>query len=142
MLVPSTMTLSTLCASATASMIRSRGIAFGTARAISIPYLAFGRAQRHERRNIVRTMFVCEGRKIQKRLPCDPVTVADMAPAVEAVVDRCRRPVFTGQVRPRDAGAQDVENAIDHTPIIHPLHAARFVRQHRLDEVPLKIAHV
>jgi len=72
----------------------------------------------------------------------DPVPVARIAPPVEAVVDRCRWAVFAGQIGPRDAGAQDVENAVDHAAVIYPLLAARFVRQDSFDEFPFQIAHV
>src|SRR6056297_428569 len=51
----------------------------------------------------------------------DPVPVARIAPSVEAIVDRCGRAVFTGQVSPKDAGAQDVENAVDDAAVIYPL---------------------
>ena len=51
----------------------------------------------------------------------DPVPVARIAPSVEAIVDRCWPTVFAGQISPREAGAQDIKNAVDHATVIHPL---------------------
>lgn len=72
----------------------------------------------------------------------DAVPVTCIAPAVETVVDGRRRAVFAGQISPWNPGAQNVENAVDDTPVIHPLLASCLVGQDCLDELPLKIAHV
>ena len=50
--------------------------------------------------------------------------------AIEAVVDCGRRPVLPGQIGSGDAGAQDVKDAIDHAPVINPLHPMRLVWRH------------
>ena len=47
----------------------------------------------------------------------DPVPMASIAPPVEAVVDRSRRPVFVRQIRPGNASAQDVKYAVDNAPV-------------------------
>lgn len=70
----------------------------------------------------------------------DPVPVACVAPPVEAIIDRCRWAIFAKQIGPRDAGVQDVENAVDHAAVINPLLAARFVRQDRFGEFSFQIA--
>jgi hypothetical protein len=54
----------------------------------------------------------------------DPVPVARIGPAVEAIVDRGGRAVFLRQIGPWDAGAQDVKDAVNHAPVIHPFYAA------------------
>jgi hypothetical protein len=51
-------------------------------------------------------------------------------PAIEAVVDCDRRPVLPWQIGSGDAGAQDVKDAIDHAPVISPLHPTRLVWRH------------
>lgn len=72
----------------------------------------------------------------------DPVPVACIAPPVEAVVDRGRWAVLLWQIGPRDAGAKDVENTVDHAAVINTLLAPCLVGQDRIDELPFKIAHV
>lgn len=54
----------------------------------------------------------------------DPIPVASIAPAIEAVVDRARRAILLGQIGPRDARAKNVKDAVDHAAIINTLHAA------------------
>ena len=72
----------------------------------------------------------------------DPVPVACVTPPVEAVIDGGRRTVFAGQISPGDAGAKDVENAVDDTPVIYAVFAPCLVGQDPLDELPLQIAHI
>jgi len=53
----------------------------------------------------------------------------------------CRRAVFAGQISPRDAGAQDVENSVDHAAVIHPLSsfsADIFPELRAFDSVPFE----
>ena len=57
----------------------------------------------------------------------DPLPDARAGPAIEAGADRGGRLVLRGQTGPGNAGAQDVENASDHAPVINPLHTARRV---------------
>ena len=72
----------------------------------------------------------------------NPVPVARIAPPVEAIIDRCQWAIFAGQIGPRDVSAQDVEDAVDHATVIHPLLTPCLVRQDDFDEFPFQIAHV
>jgi len=72
----------------------------------------------------------------------EPVPYACFAPAVEAVVDRRRRSVALGDVRPGRARAQDPENPVQNSPVIDAGNAARLVWQHRLDRLPLEIRQI
>jgi hypothetical protein len=44
------------------------------------------------------------------------------------------------QVAPRCTRTQDPKDAIEHATVIYTRNAARFVRQHRLDSGPFKVA--
>jgi len=58
-------------------------------------------------------------------------------PANEAIVASSVRTEVVRQVAPRRSRSQDPEDAIEDTTVVHPWHAARLVRQHRLDGRPL-----
>ena len=74
--------------------------------------------------------------------PHDPVPDACVCPTIETVINRCVGTVLIRQITPWDAGAQDIENAVDNTPVIDPLHPSAVVRKDCLDELPFQIAHV
>jgi hypothetical protein len=67
---------------------------------------------------------------------------AGFPPPIEAIVDRRRRPVTLEYIAPRRAGAQDVEDPVENTPVVDTRHAARLVRQQRLDHTPLEVRQV
>jgi hypothetical protein len=58
-------------------------------------------------------------------------------PANETIVTSGLRAEVVRQVAPWRARSQDPEDAIEDTTVIHAWHAARLVRQHRLDGSPL-----
>src|SRR5215831_713492 len=60
-------------------------------------------------------------------------------PADEAVVACGVRTKRLGQITPGCSGAQDPEDAIEDTAVVHPRNATRLVRQHRLDGSPFII---
>lgn len=62
------------------------------------------------------------------------------APAVEAVVNRCVRPVVWRTVSPACARSQHVENPADHAPVIHAVRPAPPAWQQRFDPLPLQLA--
>ena len=72
----------------------------------------------------------------------DPGPVTRKAPAVETVLDGRRRAVFAWLISPWDAGAQDMEYAVDDTPVIDALLAPYLVGKDRLNQLPLKIAQI
>ena len=59
--------------------------------------------------------------------------------ANEAIVAGGVTPEAVGQIAPRSTGSQDPEDAIEDTAVVHAGHAARLVRQHRLDGSPFKV---
>jgi len=63
-----------------------------------------------------------------------------LSPSVEAIVDRGRRTVALGEIRPGDSRAQHPEDAVEHTPIIDARLAARLVGKKRKDHTPFEIA--
>ena len=69
----------------------------------------------------------------------DPVPDAVLAPSDEAVVAGRRRTVALGNVGPGRARPQPPVDAVQHPPVIGPRHAARLVRQQRLDDRPFEI---
>src|ERR1700740_239291 len=62
---------------------------------------------------------------------------ASPPPTDEAVVARSVRTEVLWQVAPWRPGSQDPEGAIEDTTVIHSRHAARLIRQHRLNGKPL-----
>jgi hypothetical protein len=62
---------------------------------------------------------------------------ADPAPADETVVERLRRPVDRRGVPPHQPASDHVNDPRNHPPIIDPRHAARLVRQKRLQACEL-----
>ena len=60
-------------------------------------------------------------------------------PAVEAVVDRGRRPILFRAVAPPATHLENMDDAGDHPAIIDPAGAALVPRQKRLDDRPLLI---
>ena len=64
---------------------------------------------------------------------------ASFAPAVEAVVNGGARAIALRQVPPERTRAQHPEDAVENPPVVDPRHAARLVREVRLDRLPLEI---
>src|SRR5262249_13571224 len=60
-------------------------------------------------------------------------------PADEAIVAGGVRTEVVWQIAPRCPRSQDPEDAIEDTTVIHPRHATRLVRQHRLDGSPFVV---
>ena len=60
-------------------------------------------------------------------------------PTDEAVVACGVRTKHLGQITPRCSRAQDPEDAIENTTVVHPRNATRLVRQHGLDGDPFII---
>ena len=67
-----------------------------------------------------------------------PVPYSGFAPAHEPVVAGRRRAIALGYLGLRRAGAEPPEDAVQHPPVIDTRHAARLVRQQRLDNRPLR----
>src|SRR5215475_8880466 len=65
---------------------------------------------------------------------------ARLPPANEAIVTSGVRAEVVRQVAPWRPRSQDPEDAIEDTTVIHAWHAARLVRQHRLDGSPLIVS--
>ena len=63
----------------------------------------------------------------------DPIPMTGIAPAVKTVVDGCRRAISLRQISPGKAGAQNIENTVEHAPVIDPLLTSSIVRKDRLD---------
>src|SRR5215207_3893752 len=72
----------------------------------------------------------------------DAVPNADPRPAAEAVGAGRRRAVALGNVGPGRAGPEPPIDAVQHLPVVRPRHAARLVRQQRLDDRPLKVGQL
>src|SRR5690349_1859133 len=72
----------------------------------------------------------------------DAVPHPGLTPAHEAIVAGRRRPIPLRDVAPRRAGAEAPQDAVEHTAIVHPWHAAGLVRQERLDDLPLEIGQL
>src|SRR5262245_13124168 len=69
----------------------------------------------------------------------DPAPDASPTPANETVVAGGVWAKAVGQVAPGCSRSQDPENTVDNTTVVRPWHAARLVRQHRLDGRPLVV---
>jgi hypothetical protein len=69
----------------------------------------------------------------------DPVPHTGLAPANEPIVAGRVRAIILRERTPRRARSKHPENTIQDTPVIHPWHATRLVRQQRLDHTPLEI---
>ena len=67
---------------------------------------------------------------------------ACLAPAVEAIVGGCVRPVSLRQIAPRRARAQHPEDAVENTPVVLRFGASPVGRQERLDNAPLEVGQV
>ena len=67
----------------------------------------------------------------------DPIPDTRVGPAVEAVIDGCAGAVFAGQVAPRHARAQHVENTIDDAPVIDPFYTSGLVWKNLFDGNPI-----
>jgi len=61
-------------------------------------------------------------------------------PAREAIVDRRRRPVGFGAIRPSAAAFQHMNDAADDAAIVRSLLATRLLRQMRFNALPLLVA--
>ncbi len=71
-----------------------------------------------------------------------PLPHAALGPAHEAIVDRRMGAVFRRAIAPPAAAPQNMQNAADHAPVVHPILAAHVRRQLRLDLTPLLIAQL
>src|SRR5882724_5024634 len=69
----------------------------------------------------------------------DAAPNASPPPTNEAVVAGGVRTKHVGQITPRCSRAQDPEDAIEDTTVVHPRNATRLVRQHGLDGNPFMI---
>src|ERR1700747_898585 len=69
----------------------------------------------------------------------DAAPYANPPPSNKAIVAGGVRTKVDWQVPPRRARSQDPEDAVENTPIIHSRHAARLIRQHRLNGRPFII---
>ena len=63
-----------------------------------------------------------------------------LSQSIEAIVDRGRRAIARGEIRPRSARAQHPEDAVEHTPVVDARLAARLVGKKRKDHIPFEIA--
>ena len=63
-----------------------------------------------------------------------------LGPANETVVDRRRRAILRRTVAPAAAALQNMNDAADHTTVIHALLSAHIRRQMRLNSLPLLVA--
>ena len=61
------------------------------------------------------------------------------SPSVAAIVNRGRRAIALGEIRPGSSRAQHPEAPVDHPPIIEARLAARLVGKKRQDQAPLEI---
>jgi hypothetical protein len=61
-------------------------------------------------------------------------------PSIEAIVDRCRRPIDRWAILPAAAHPQHVNDAADHPSVIDPTRTRLIARQQRFDHRPLPIA--
>src|SRR5262245_47432714 len=69
----------------------------------------------------------------------DATPDASPSPANEAVVASGVRTEVIRQVAPWCSRTQDPEDAIENTPVVHPWHATRLIRQHRSDGCPFVV---
>ena len=72
--------------------------------------------------------------------PQNVIPVTSFTPADEAIVAGRVRAVALWDIGPRRAAAQPPEYAVEDTPVINPLHAARLLRQQRRDDLPLGVS--
>ena len=72
----------------------------------------------------------------------EPIPMAGLAPAVEAIVAGRVGAVALRQIAPRRARAQHPEDAVQNPPVVDPRHAPWLVRKKRLDDRPFKIRKV
>ena len=68
-----------------------------------------------------------------RRYPC-------LSLSCEVIVDRCRRAIALGEIRPGNARTQHPEDDVKRTPIIDARIAARLVGKKRKDHLPFEIA--
>ena len=69
----------------------------------------------------------------------DAAPDASPPPTEDAIVACGIRTKHLRKITPWRSGAQDPEDAIEDTTVVHPRNATRLVRQHRLDGNPFKI---
>lgn len=67
---------------------------------------------------------------------------AGLGPTVETIVDRRVRTITPRKIAPWCAGAQNIENAIEHTAVVNTRNATRFVWQNTLYELPLQLREI
>ena len=65
-----------------------------------------------------------------------------LGPPTEPVVAGRVGPVAARKIRPRRAGTQNPEDAVQNPAIIDTRHTTRLLRQDRLDNRPLEIRHI
>jgi len=67
---------------------------------------------------------------------------ARLAPAIEAVVCACVRPIALGQIAPRGAGPQHPKDAVENAPIVSWFGTPAVHWQNRFDNAPLEVGEV
>ena len=71
-----------------------------------------------------------------------PVPDPGLAPAVEAVVGRCVRPISLRQIAPSRAAAEHPEDAVEHAPVVLAARPRLPFGQNRLDNAPLEVCQI
>ena len=76
---------------------------------------------------------LADGRRFRVLVVVDDFTRECLALVVDTSLSgmRVTRAVALRQIAPGCAGSQNVENAVDHAPVVHPRHAPRLVREKR-----------
>lgn len=72
----------------------------------------------------------------------NPIPYARFGPATEAIVAGGVGAIAFRQIAPRRARSQHPENAIQHSPVIHPCNPTGLVRQQRGNHPPLKLGQM
>lgn len=71
-----------------------------------------------------------------------PVPDPGLAPAVEAVVSGCVRPISFWKIAPTCTAAQHPEDAIEHAPVVLAARPRLPFGQNRLDNAPLEVRQI
>ena len=71
-----------------------------------------------------------------------PVPDPGLAPAVEAVVGRCVRPISLRQIAPSRAAAEHPEDAVEHAPVVLAARPRLTLGQNRLNDAPLEVRQI
>lgn len=71
-----------------------------------------------------------------------PIPYPGLSPSHEAIVARRAWAITLGQIAPWGAGSQHPEDAIEHSAVIDPGHAAWLVGKQRFDHAPFEVSQV